>query len=64
MKRRNLLLMAALAIIACTTFGGPTGRIAIQTHDLGDPIPRRVEATFALGKTALVLLVTWSQRLP
>lgn len=46
------LLMAAIA--------GPTGRIAIQTHEPNDASPQRVEASIALGKAALSLLITWT----
>lgn len=62
MKRRSVLLLCAVAL-AVVSISGPTGRIAIQTHDLADPSPHRVEATLALGKAALVFLVTWSQQL-
>lgn len=59
MKRRALLAVLALGLIAAT-LAGPTARVAIQTHDLTDPSPHRVEATIALGKAALTLLVTWT----
>ncbi|MEQ1508971.1 MAG: hypothetical protein ABL909_01050 [Sphingopyxis sp.] len=62
MKRRTLLAIMALGFIAATMVG-PTGRLAIQTHDLTDPSPHRVEATIALGKAALTLLVTWTSHI-
>ncbi|MFM6853239.1 MAG: hypothetical protein ACKOUM_04065 [Sphingopyxis sp.] len=62
MKRHHTILalplLAALVLVA-----GPSGRIAIQTHDLTDPSPHRIEATFGLGRAALSLLVTWTSRL-
>lgn len=62
MNRRTALLLCAVAL-AVVSISGPTGRIVIQTHDLTDPSPHRVEATIALGKAALVFLVTWTSRL-
>ena len=43
---------------------GPSGRLAIQMHDLADPSPHRIEATVQLGKAALYLLITWTSHLP
>jgi hypothetical protein len=62
MNRRFALVLCAFAL-AVVTVSGPTARLAIQTHDLTDPSPRRVEATLALGKAALVLLITWTSRI-
>lgn len=62
-KRRPALLLIAFAFLAIAMVSGPTARLAIQTHDLTDPSPRRIEATLALGKAALVLLITWTSRI-
>ncbi len=62
MNRRVALIVCAVAL-AIVTISGPTARLAIQTHDLTDPSPRRVEATLALGRAALVLLITWTNRI-
>jgi hypothetical protein len=42
---------------------GPSGRLAIQMHDLADPSPHRIEATLQLGQAALSLLITWTSHL-
>ena len=64
MKRFPALLIGlsvtALAMMAI----GPSGRLAIQMHDLADPSPHRIEATVQLGKAALYLLITWTSHLP
>lgn len=61
MKRHGAILLVIVALaVAATT--GPTGRLAIQTHDVADRSPQRVEATLALGKAALTFLLTWSSR--
>ena len=62
MNRRTVLFLSLVALAVMTT-AGPTGRIAVQTHDLTDPSPRRVEATLALGKAALSVLITWTSRI-
>lgn len=59
MRRRALFIALAIGL-AIAALSGPTGRIAIQTHDVTDPSPHRVEATLALGKAALSLLITWT----
>ena len=58
MRRRIAFAVVALAGLALLS--GPTGRIAIQTHDLADPSPHRVELALGMGKAVLSLLVTWS----
>lgn len=63
MTRRPALLLIACAVLAIAMVSGATARLAIQTHDLSDPSPRRIEATLALGKAALVLLFTWTNRI-
>ena len=64
MKRSPALLIGfAVAALAIMTVG-PSGRLAIQMHDLADPSPHRIEATVQLGKAALYLLITWTSHLP
>ncbi|QJQ32472.1 hypothetical protein GV829_08435 [Sphingomonas lacunae] len=59
-RRRIMIAVAALVAVACVA--GPSGRIAVQTHDMTDPSPHRIEATLGIGKAVLSLLVTWSSR--
>lgn len=60
MSRRRLLLIAPIAALALMMVAGPTGRIAIETHDRLDPSPERIEATIEMGSTALSFLLTWT----
>ena len=62
MRRRLILFALACVAVIALAVGGPTGRLAILTHQSGDPSPQRVEASLALGKAALTLLVTWTSR--
>ena len=57
-RRRIALAVTGLFAIAC--LAGPSGRIAIQTHELTDPSPHRIELALGMGKAVLSLLVTWS----
>jgi hypothetical protein len=59
-RRRIALAVAGLVAVAC--LAGPSGRIAVQMHDLTDPSPHRVEVALGMGKAVLSLLVTWSSR--
>lgn len=60
MRRRRMMtgIVAALALIAVVRH--PTADIRIQTHDIGDPAPHRVQAALDLGIVAVRLLVTWT----
>lgn len=59
MTRRRIAL-AAVGLFTVATLAGPSGRIAVQTHDLTDPSPHRIELALGMGKAVLSLLVTWS----
>lgn len=61
MSRRTALSIAVAGIILAA-MAGPTGRLAIQMHDVADRSPQRIEATLQLGKAALTFLLTWSSR--
>ena len=63
MKRSPALLLGLGALALLAAIGGPSGRLAIQMHDITDPAPHRIEATVQLGKAALTLLITWTSHL-
>ncbi len=62
MRRRLILFVLAVVAVTALSAGGPSGRLAILTHQPSDPSPQRVEASLALGKAALSLLITWTSR--
>lgn len=62
MRRRRIIFVFGLLMLAVMLVRHPTANIRIITHDLADPAPRKIEAAVDMGVFALSLLVTWSAR--
>lgn len=59
-RKAALVIVAALALLATQT---PTASIRIETHDVTDLTPKRVQAAIDVGLVAVSVLVTWSERI-
>jgi len=62
MRRRRIILVFGLLMLAVMLVRHPTANIRIVTHDIGDPTPRKIEAAVDTGVFALSVLVTWTAR--
>lgn len=62
MRRRRIILVFGLLMLAVILVRHPTANIRIVTHDIGDPTPRKIEAAVDTGVFALSVLVTWTAR--
>jgi hypothetical protein len=59
-RRAALVIIAAVALLATQS---PTASIRIETHDVTDLTPRRIQAAIDVGVLAVNVLVTWSERI-
>jgi hypothetical protein len=62
MRRRRIIFMCGLLVLAAMLLRHPSADVRIITHDIADPAPRKIEAAVDLGVFALSLLVTWTAR--
>ncbi len=58
--KRKVGLIAGGALVAVLAWQTPTASLEIQTHDVTDVAPKKVEAALDLGIAAVSLLVTWT----
>ena len=61
MFRRRRIALALCAACLLLAGSGFDARLAINAHDRADVAPQRFEASVALGKAALSLLITWTR---
>lgn len=62
MRRRRIIFLCGLLMLAVMLVRHPTADVRIITHDIADPAPRKIEAALDLGVFAVSLLVTWTAR--
>lgn len=60
--KRKVGLIAGGALVVALAWQTPTASLEIQTHDVTDVAPKRMEAALDLGIAAFSLLITWTQR--
>jgi hypothetical protein len=60
--KRKVGLIAGGALVVALAWQTPTASLEIQTHDVTDVAPKKMEAALDLGIAAFSLLITWTQR--
>lgn len=60
--KRKVGLMTGGALLLALAWQTPTASLEIQTHDVTDVAPKKMEAALDLGIAAFSLLITWTQR--
>lgn len=61
-SRGKIVIVLALLVVALAA-RHPTAKFELLTHDIGDPMPARVEAAADLGLLAVSIVVTWTRHL-
>jgi|FLYM01.1.fsa_nt_gi hypothetical protein len=62
LDKRKVGLIAGGALVVALAWQTPTASLEIQTHDVTDVAPKKMEAALDLGIAAFSLLITWTQR--
>ncbi len=62
LDKRKVGLVAGSALVIALAWQTPTASLEIQTHDVTDVAPKKMEAALDLGIAAFSLLITWTQR--
>lgn len=62
LDKRKVGLIAGGALVIALAWQTPTASLEIQTHDVTDVAPKKMEAALDLGIAAFSLLITWTQR--
>lgn len=60
--KRKVGVIACGALLVALAWQTPTASLEIQTHDVADVAPKKMEAALDLGIAAFSLLITWTQR--
>ncbi len=60
LDKRKMGLIAGGALLVALAWQTPTASLEIQTHDVTDVAPKKVEAALDLGIAAVSLLITWT----
>lgn len=60
--KRKVGLIAGGALVVALAWQTPTASLEIQTHDVTDVAPKKMEAALDLGIAAFSLLITWTHR--
>lgn len=60
LDKRKVGLIAGGALVVALAWQTPTASLEIQTHDVTDVAPKKVEAALDLGIAAVSLLITWT----
>ncbi len=60
MEKRRAGFLIAAALFVLLSVERPSANIRIQTHDIADVSPERIEAAVDVGLVAVKLLVTWT----
>lgn len=58
--KRKIGLIAGGTLVLALAWQTPTASLKIQTHDVTDVAPRKMEAALDLGIAAFSLLITWT----
>lgn len=60
LDKRKVGLIAGGALVVALAWQTPTASLEIQTHDVTDVAPKKLEAALDLGIAAFSLLITWT----
>lgn len=60
LDKRKVGLIAGGALVVALAWQTPTATLEIQTHDVTDVAPKKMEAALDLGIAAFSLLITWT----
>lgn len=62
MRDKRIGMIVAAGALLLLAVRHPSADIRIQTQDLSDPAPHRVQAAVDLGVAAVSVMVSWSGR--